>query len=77
LPTEASTSSLTPVTKCQKCGGTTIEFAAFAKADLNDQLTGPNCGHRAAKSEFTAELVKKVMEPLHDAFRDIPGFKQK
>lgn len=70
-------STLMPVTKCPKCGGTTIEATAFAKANLNDLLTCPGCGHRAAKSEFTADIVKKSAKIAQDAFRNIPGFKPK
>ena len=68
---------LTPVTKCPKCGSNAIELAAFTKADLNDSLTCPSCGHVATKSEFTAELVGKAVKLMQDAFRDIPGFKPK
>ena len=70
-------SELTPVTKCPKCGSNAIEFAAFTKADLNDLLTCPACGHAAAKSEFTAELIGKAIKLMQEEFRDIPGFKPK
>jgi len=68
---------LTPVTKCPKCGSHAIEFAAFEKVDLDDKLTCPTCGHVAAKSEFTTEIVGEVAKLLQDALRNIPGFKAK
>jgi len=67
----------TPVTKCPKCGGTTIELAAFSKANDNDNLTCPTCGHSAAKSEFVADLLAQSAKLMQDAFRNIPGFKIK
>lgn len=70
-------SELTPVTKCPKCAGTTIEFAAFTKADLNDMLTCPACGHRARKSEFIADAVGEGIKLIKEGLRDLPGFKPK
>lgn len=71
----------TPVTKCPKCGGTTIELAAFSKANDNDNdndnLTCPTCGHSAEKSEFVADLLAQSAKLMQDAFRNIPGFKIK
>lgn len=70
-------SSLTPVTKCPKCGGTAIEATAFAKANLDDRLACPVCGHQATKAEFLADLVKKSAKLFQEGLRDIPGFKPK
>lgn len=75
--TEASMSNLTPVTKCPKCGNTTIEATAFAKAGPHDNLTCPVCGHIASKDQFVADVLDKVAKLAQDAFRDIPGFKRK
>ena len=44
---------------------------------VSNMLTCPACGHKATKSEFTADLMKKVAKQAQDAFRDIPGFKPK
>lgn len=66
-----------PVTKCPKCGGTTIEAAAFLQAQLDDEIVCPGCGHRATKCEFLTDTVDKLTEIAKNAFRDIPGFKAK
>jgi hypothetical protein len=70
-------STLTPVTKCPKCGGTTIELNAFANARENDMLTCPGCGHEAPKSEFVADILNMAAKMLQNALRDVPGFRPK
>lgn len=69
--------TLTPVTKCPKCGGTTIDANAFMKLNLDDQLTCPRCGHQAAKSKFLADFVEQGAKLVQDALKNISGFKPK
>lgn len=69
--------TLTPVTKCPKCGGTTIDATAFMKSNPDDLLTCPRCGHQAAKSKFLADLVEQSAKMLQDTLKNIPGFKPK
>lgn len=69
--------SKTFVSKCPKCGSHAVELTAFSKAKENDMLRCPDCGHRARKSEFVADVLNKAAKQLQDAFRDIPGFKPK
>lgn len=69
--------TLTPVTKCPKCGCTTIDANAFMKLNPDDQITCPRCGHQAAQSKFLADIVEQSAKMLQDALKNIHGFKPK
>jgi len=68
-------STLTPVTKCPKCGSNAINVSAFERAQENDQLTCPSCGHHAAKKLFVADLMNEATKMFQDALKGVPGFK--
>lgn len=63
------------VTKCPKCGGTTVYEAAFDKAGLDDPITCPKCSGRSPKRDFLRPAVDEFRKGLTDALRNIPGFK--
>ena len=69
--------NLIPVTKCPKCGNTTIEEPAFSKANLDDHVRCPACRQFSRKGDFFAEILDKSAKLFQDLARDIPGFKPK
>jgi len=62
--------------ECPSCGQKAFELPAGLKADLDEKLVCPGCGHEARVREFLAKAREKLVDIAKQRLSKLPNFKK-